>query len=893
MLIERLAELNRIGAGLTSARAGRSELLVVRGPAGVGRSALLRRAAGGRARVLRAAGTVGERDIPYGVVQQLFDGISADVDAAGEGDPRALTGLLDGADPALLVVDDLQAADEESLAWLARLAVHRDGLRLMLLCAVRDGDAHSDHPLVQEVTGAADAVLRPAPLSLGAARQLLHGAIGAAVDDTFAVACHTSAAGSPLLLTALATYVLGAGLPPDAEHAGDIRDAVPPELRDRLAGLLAGQGDTVRAIARAVAVLGEQAEPELIGRLAGADAVDVVAGLRALRELGLVARAGRPRFTHPAVRAAAESDLPMAARLSAHEAAAELLHRDGHPAEQVARHLMAVPALHRPWSVDVLRTAAGAAQDRGAPEIAVEYLRRALLTSSEMGPDRAWLLLDLARALHDSDPEAAERLVDQAVWLFDDPRDRAAAALRIAPAVLNPDRPSVVDLFRRVAHDLGAGPAADTAARAAQLGLEARLRQAGLHEPDELSSAVARLSELGGGSTWDSVAERQLVAVLLQAAVVTGGLPAEAVAGLGEKLLEEETPRSAHPQPTVTLAVLALTAADRLEAAARWLFPGTGPAGPRLPVAAEARLDALRAVVLLGRGRLTAARLCAERAAHRAAPCSETATIALGALAWVAMEIQDATLADSVAARLCPDSPAPDAVRRYLRAYADSRRGNLREALAEVLSVGEDLRAAGWRNPLLMPWRIYAAVLQHRLGDRKGAVAVLDEEYAVALSWGAPSQLGRVLRVRGEVEGGPRGTELLRESIAVLRRSSNRLELARALLALGRTCPDTAEAIAASHEGAAIAAAGGAPWLSGATPVGGPSTIDAALTPAERLAASFVVGGLTNQETAALLNVSRRAVEKHLTSCYRKLNVAGRAELIDSLTGEHFPRKVR
>lgn len=886
MLLERAAERIRISAGLTSARGGRFELIVIRGPVGIGRSMLLRWAAGADhgVRVLRAAGAAAEQDVRYGVWHQLFDTPStAAAQTEGE-DPYTLLGRLHGDRPVMLVVDDLQYVDEESLAWLARLA-RMDGFRVLLLCAVRDGDARSDHPLVREILQVAAAVLRPEPLSPAAGRQLLQTTIGRAADDVFAAALHDSTGGSPLLLATIAAHVHAIGMGPDAANAAEVRTLVPPDLRDRLTQVLAVQTPTVRAVARAMAALGERAEFHLVEKLAGTDDLDVTGSLRGLRELGLVTAADRPRFTHAAVRAAVESEVPMTVRRRVHEDAAELLYRNGHPAEEVARQLVAVPTFRRPWLVDVLRAAADAAQNRGAPDVAVGYLRRALLSSSSMGPDRAALLLELATVQRDRDPEAAENLVDQAVPLLDDPRDRAAAALRIAPSVLIADRPSVVHLYHRAAKDLDTLAAPDAVTRAVALSLEARLRHAGLQDPDELDSALSRLRELGAVSTLDSAAERQLVAVLLQAAVVTGRLPATVVAGLGERILEHETLDAVHIQATVPLTVMALTAADALDPADRWLSLGVDPVGLRLPAAAEARLDAMRALVLLGRGRLTAARSCADRAAHLAPPDSETDMMALGALAWIAVETQDELLADRVAGRMRTDSPLPQSIARYLRAYAASRRGRLSEALEELSSVGVQMRATGWRNPLLMPWRVHAAALADRLGDRQTAAALLDEEHAVALSWGAPSALGRVLRAKGEVEGGPRGLELLRDAVTVLRRSGNDLELARALLALGRVSPDNAEAVAANREGTAMASACGASWLVGAKLSGRPALVDAEMTKAERLVASFVARGLTNREIAVMLNVSSRAVEKHLTRCYRKLNLAGRAELIAALSG--------
>jgi DNA-binding CsgD family transcriptional regulator len=52
-----------------------------------------------------------------------------------------------------------------------------------------------------------------------------------------------------------------------------------------------------------------------------------------------------------------------------------------------------------------------------------------------------------------------------------------------------------------------------------------------------------------------------------------------------------------------------------------------------------------------------------------------------------------------------------------------------------------------------------------------------------------------------------------------------------------------------------------------------------ALTRTEQTVVEFVVNGRSNQEIAAVMRVTRRTVEKHLTSAYRKLGVAGRGEL--------------
>src|SRR5919198_2698721 len=76
-LLERSEELARIESALVEARAGRGTFVVIEGPAGIGKTALLAAArtaaADGGMRVLRSRGTELERDFAFGVVRQLFE----------------------------------------------------------------------------------------------------------------------------------------------------------------------------------------------------------------------------------------------------------------------------------------------------------------------------------------------------------------------------------------------------------------------------------------------------------------------------------------------------------------------------------------------------------------------------------------------------------------------------------------------------------------------------------------------------------------------------------------------------------------------------------------------------------------------------------------------------
>src|SRR5438046_9798431 len=76
-LLERNDELGRIESALAEARTGRGRFVVVEGPAGIGKTALLAAARTAAAhdgmRVLRARATEMEANFAFGVVRQLFE----------------------------------------------------------------------------------------------------------------------------------------------------------------------------------------------------------------------------------------------------------------------------------------------------------------------------------------------------------------------------------------------------------------------------------------------------------------------------------------------------------------------------------------------------------------------------------------------------------------------------------------------------------------------------------------------------------------------------------------------------------------------------------------------------------------------------------------------------
>ncbi|MEU3351859.1 AAA family ATPase [Streptomyces sp. NPDC037389] len=923
MLLERGTEFTAAQDALRAAAVGgRASCLLLTGPVGIGRSALLRAlpgpAAGEGVRVLRAHAAPMEQDFAFGVAHQLFDslrtqeppeeseGRQADprltaTDHAEEttGDAAEEWAVLEGlrsllADvgeraPLLILVDDLQWADTPSLRWLAHLAARPHGLRAAVVGTLRDGDPGGRRPAVLDLLDTAPRVLRPAALTPGATRTLVHERFGTPGDEEFTAACHDATGGNPLLLTALLDRMAADGDEPTAARAAQAYALRPPRLTERLADCLRAQSRPVRHLAGALAALGGHAGPRVAAELAGLDPWEADGALGDLHRLGLLTGPGEPRFVHHAVQDAVAASSTPDERRERHEAAVDLLHRHGAPAALIAERLMESATAPRPWAAAILREAAETALRAGDPETAARALRRALQDRPEPGPERARLLADLAAAVRDTDATACERHVTQAVSLLTDPTERALAALRIPPAFLGALPAPAIALLRRTSGELGPAALLKGTAREAALRLEARLRHAGREDPAELGAAVLRLRRMGEEPALRSAGERELAAVLLHAAAVSGALTAAEVARLGHRILEHEPATPDRTHSALPLVVLALCGADSVDAVASWLSAGHRLRNPEIP-AAGAVDHAERALTLLAQGRLTQAREHAERVVDRPGEregegSGEGSAAFAVVLAAVALEVRDPAFSERVlvlGGRCRAPGLVTTSMLRLLEASLEAGRGDWAGALETVLSCGRQLTASGWDNSALFPWRPWAVSLHHRLGDSGAARALADEEHARAEKWGAPAVLGRALRLKGRLYGGGRGEALLSEAVTVLRGSANRLELARVLQELGRRIGGGPRAEAALREAGELAVACGVPRLvqrAGREELGAPGAPSAVLTPAERRVAALVGRGLTNQHIARELGVSSRAVEKHLTNSYRKLGITGRAEL--------------
>ena len=261
-LLERSEELARIEAALVEARAGRGTFLVIEGPAGIGKTALLAAArtaaADGGMRVLRSRGTELEREFAFGVVRQLFEPLLADASevdradllqgaagvAAGllglpgaspaDGAPTSavdpsfatLHGLywlcsnLAAAGPLCLMVDDAHWADAASLRYLAFLLTRIEELDAALVVATLPREAGTDAELFATVTSDPSAdVIRLPPLTRAAVAQLVEARLAGVPDAVFVDACLRATRGTPFLVRVLVEALSEGGIAPTAEAA--------------------------------------------------------------------------------------------------------------------------------------------------------------------------------------------------------------------------------------------------------------------------------------------------------------------------------------------------------------------------------------------------------------------------------------------------------------------------------------------------------------------------------------------------------------------------------------------------------------------------------------------------------------------------------------------------
>ncbi|GIG62689.1 SARP family transcriptional regulator [Longispora fulva] len=800
---------------------------------------------------------------------------------------------LCGAGPVLVVVDDLQWADDASLLVCDRLAQLTGQYPLLVALGSRPAPGRPRIARTRLVLAGRGAEVMTLPRLTGPEVERLAGWLLGDTPDRALLDWIAGAGGNPCYVREMVgAHRRGSDrVPPDRPDPGQVGDLAPPVgltamITDRLSHL----SDEARTLLRVAAVLGVEFSVAELSTVTGQPPSRMIPAVEEAVAHGvLVERGPALGFGHGLIRQVLYQGLPAGLRAALHRQSAELLDHAGGPVTRVAEHLLAAGGTGDHWAVGWLGRSAGALS-RQAPHLAVELLGRYLDDEATGHSVRGEFEVELAMAMFRIDRyDEVDRLARQAAPGTTDPARRARLVWTWSYALLRLGR---TEEALRTAEDGAAHAARDPAWRARLAGFRAlALVSAGRFDEGE-SEAHAVLAEdlvdpLAAGyalhtlswlpSHWRVPAlaladiDSALARVRAEPAgrdlrVLLLGNRTSALGGL-DRLAEADVSVAEMLTAADALGVPMRVTMSRLTAAEHWFRRGRwDDAAAELELLEESQLDQLVAWRLRGRG------LAALLAVHR-----DDRPAVVRHLAAVAE----------------PDISAGDAARsqcflRMARAEHAERDRDPSAAMAELvllLDLARDERhdQESWLPHLtrLALTRGDAATARRTVleaGDRADTSTeraardwcsgLLDDDPALILA--ASEALGTVGRphlwararedaaVALAARGDQRAARLPYEealsgyrdlgSVWDLRRADSRLR---------------AHGVRRGPRGAR----------------GRPATGWESLTPAELRVAALVGEGLTNHDIAEALFLSKRTVETHMSHILAKLAVRTRIEI--------------
>ncbi|MFF1608981.1 ATP-binding protein [Amycolatopsis sp. NPDC058278] len=885
-------------AWLAAADGGTGALVLVGGPAGIGKTRLAETVTGPAAVWGRCVDDPGAPPLwPWRRVLRALPAAGAEVDRSlADLDDRAgadlvaarfrfvalaADALVAAAEPDGLVVvlEDLHWADEASLRLLRHLAGEIRRSRLAVVATYRDTDAAG--PLFEalpELLGRPGTEsLRPAPLTEPDVRAYLAEAGRVGVDARDAL---RRSGGNPLYLKAVARSSATGGGEAELRHL----------VRTTVAGLDAG----ARELLAIASVLGEEVDAHVVAEVAARPDGDVVTALDRAVRAGVLrpAVAGSRRFAHAVVRDGIYADLDQGVREELHARTAAALEHRAEPGVVAGHWLRATAtpdALAR--AAEWAETAARDATRSLAFTEAARFLALALDCRRRAGTrdGLAALLVDLATAEYRAGRFARSfGHAREAAELTSDPALAAAAALVVrdtaAPGLL----PEMAALTAAALAAIG--PDADPAVRAKLLAQSASVAADSGKTGEAVKTAdeALALAEASGDqeARLDAVrarlktrprelplAERLRFGAL---AVSLGGPARPLVALWGHKWRID----AAFEVGTIPVVETELTAISELAATTR------------LPLVRWHELR-LRASVAAYRGAFAESRelnrLAGELAGAELAEDRSTLAMSFAFSQQLAEVVGDpAELPDGYDELLAIAPPIPITIvsrplcalvsgrRDQARAGYDALRPRLRDpdfigptpgigpSLLPLLEAFEDLETAEW--------------LANRLAGEppfgSGGAGTFCSDCSSSWAGRLAALLGRHTEAIPLFEAAIAWDARLGARPYVVH---NRVRLAAELAASGE--PARAEPLArqAADEARRLGMPG---WLRDATALLDRVRTEAdPLTGREREIVGLVAGALSNRQIAHRLVLSERTVESHVRSVLAKLGLANRAEV--------------
>ncbi|MFD0271832.1 AAA family ATPase [Streptomyces sp. NPDC127106] len=957
-LVEREKQWETLNDLLGSARRGRGRVAVISGPIAAGKTALLEhfteQTIAEGTLVLEAAGSRPEQHLPFGILRRildsaalldpavhaeataLLDAVAAPVtdvtdvtDCAGTAGPDDTTGGVDAGMRVLphvcalllriardrtvvIAVDDVHHGDELSRAFLLCLArrVRQAGVLIVLTEAVRLLPAQlAFHAELRRQPNCT--TIRLPLLSTDGTARILAGRFATAAAQRLSADCQEATGGNPNLVNALLEDGLTA-----LGDSEPFQPLAPAENFERAVVDCLHRGDPeIPAVARGIAVLGNAYPPALLSRITAVHVKTVELAVQDLDRCGIL---GDGAFRTPATRSAVLAATPPGELSALHRRAARLLHQDGAPALDVARHLLATRTPADDWAIPVLQEAAEYALVEDDPELALRCGELAVDSCPE-GPRRTALKSRLVSIVWRSSPVAAEGHLRQL--------SREFCAGRLT------DR----DLLHAVSCLAWMGEARQAGEEVRRLQAAAEeARDAGqpfAYDPDTLAAAQSWLSAVSPSvrelfpaaglsgtrvaaprtpagtaaaprtpAPYDMPDEAHLPAVEALRTALRGGQGEAAVAEATRVLQRYHlSDRTLIP---LVLAVLALVYAGRLDLALTWTDRLLGECSARNAPTWQAALGAVRAETVLRQGDLPGAAAQARQAMSLISVQCWGVGIALPLAVLIEAETQMGNIEEAMNLL---EQPVPETMLQtqiglhYLRARGRCHlaTGRYHAALRDFLTCGELMQSWGMDAVELVPWRLDAAEAWLALGNvpraREYAEQQKQREAGAAGTRTRGALLFSLARTSGDLTY---RLKRLTEAVETLEQGEDRIQLARALGELGsgyRAAGDFNRARMLVRKAWHVAKSCGAqPLCQEFTPGQGdgepgtagregreadPPREAEVLSEAEARVALLAARGHTNREIAGKLYVTVSTVEQHLTRIYRKLQVKRRRDL--------------
>jgi DNA-binding CsgD family transcriptional regulator/tetratricopeptide (TPR) repeat protein len=924
LLFGREAELAYIDDSLDGVLAGRSQLVIVEGETGIGKTRLLAACfADARARdftVLHACGDELGQHIPFGVVVEMLELRSSSPDPRCAALSRLLRGaksdrkhlefrILDDAlsiveelaieSPLAIAMDDLQWVDSSSLLALAFLARQSAPLRLAVIVAVRP----PPWPCPVNQFFKSVARLNPSRLHLGPlsdqAVTALVTALAGGQPGPHLRQLIDGAAGNPLFVRELIEALNQEGSLQATDGAQElIGKPLPIAFQELVVGRVNSLPQPTADALRLASVFGSDFACADLATLLDRSAVETAATLGPALHDGLLgSRTSRLAFKHALVRDAVYDRMPRSVRSALHRQIGGLLARRGADATQVATHFGLGVEDDNTEALEWLLRVAREAVSR-SPGATVELLDRVIALAAPNHPYREQMLAERATALACSGRE------DEAI------RECRKLLLTYGGGLLEP-RLRLCLAHALLVQGRWAESARELEGLAGEAGLEqaervrllgdaalARAHNGELQQAVVLAHEARRLAERLGDDLGLSVALSSLAVVARFEARHSDSvdLSREALA-MG---LRSQSP-DALLRPTAIWLGLGLVETDRFEEALAVLQQGRRRCEEadlhwQLPLYHDA-VGTMQFYAGDWDDAVAEMETCIATAEDCGAPW--WAVPANCILAYIAIHRDQDSLAEGAltsaerAAESSTNSEFGSNGVLWVRGLSHEAHGDVHAALS-VLTQGWQATARSGFLPqyLIVGSDMVRVALAAGRPDLARAAAKTVEE--VASRTGVGRAVGIGLLCRGLAEGDP---SRLLEAVARLKQSPRRADLACAFEAAGACLaiqPATTEAVAlldqalseyrrmGAHRDAARVVAilrrlgvrrGGAGHAQR------PAQGWAALTPTELRVTGLASQGLNNPEIGRRLFISRRTVGTHLSHIFNKLEVSSRVEL--------------